>query len=242
MLIADDKLTVKLQHARRMAFANFDQLVISADATLLLANLFLNPDCKSKVDLYQFVGQDNKLADISKYIITAAPVTLAKYANKHKVNKIGRENIIRCFSIDHAGDISHRGLDDRLSAAYALSHLMTAGKIKEVQDRCRFRLAEIEVNWQNYTVLFKNIIIPSYLKVRVGDLVWHHFGVVIDKVKSKEDKKIMAKVKQQQFSQLLADWVDGSIRETRGIINFANRYLFNRDLPNIIIKNNTKCV
>ena len=69
-----------------------------------------------------------------------------------------------------------------MSAVYALSHLMTAGKIKEVQDRCLFKLAQTEVSWQNYTVLFKNVVIPSYLEVRVGGLVWQHFGVVIDKV------------------------------------------------------------
>ena len=49
----------------------------------------------------------------------------------------------------------------------------------------------------------------------------------------------MIEVKRQQFSQLLANWIDGSVRETRGIIDFASRYLFKRDLPGVIIKNDS---
>jgi len=231
----------QLNKVRRQTLPNFDKIYLSRQAVFVLANIFLNPDCQATISLYKFLDKPRiSLSELSQNIVTAAPVTLAQYANRHNRFYITREDIIKCFSLDHFQDLTNKGIDSRLSAAYALSHLLTPAKIIKVHKYKNSYLADLQVNFNRSVFYFNKVALPPLLGARKGELVWHHFGVVVDKCSSSQDKDLLEAIRRDQLNFLSAKWLPKTLAETSQEIDFSKKSIFQRDLIGKIIKNSDK--
>ncbi len=237
MFPSTDNLLQRLNKVRRQTLPHFDEIYLSRQAVFVLANIFLNPDCQSTISLYKFLSLPKvSLSEISKYIITAAPVTLAKYANRHNRFYLTREDIIKCFALDHYHDLSCRGIDQRLSTAYALSHLLTPAKIIKVHKHKHVYLADLQVDFDNNVFYFNKVALPPLLGARKGEMVWHHFGVIVDKCSSGQDRDLLERMRKDQFDFLSSRWLPQTLAETSNKIDFSQKNIFKRDLTGKIIK------
>lgn len=257
-------LAISLQIARKNTLKNFDKIALTRDATKLVARLFYNPDCISLVNLDDLIVDGQiPLKDLSRYMLTAAPSTLANYANKHHKVLLHHTDIINCFAIDHQQAVKDNEIDLIYNPEYALSHILLSGRIIKIYEIDHQKFADIlhynpkssspkimtgsaiyEVAESRSALtntsgvgpacppvaelrevgalMFKKVLIPKDLEVKKGDLVWHHFGIGIDKYNG--ESQITAKQFDSPFFRLLDS------KTSRLEIDFSDKKIFHRDI------------
>jgi hypothetical protein len=223
-MINPDDLAKELNKSRVKVLVNFSKITLTKAAALLVARLFYNPDCISTVNLSDLIKTDEvKLSDLSSVMITAAPSTLANYANKHQKLHLTESDIIDCFANDHIKAVLDNKIDQYYRPEYALSHVLLRGKVQRVYQLEFFRMADINSD----QILFKKVLIPKELKVAKGNEVWHHFGVVIDIY---NDKRIFEhQLGDDNFQKLL------SATDLK-VIDFSDKKIFRRDSTGRILR------
>lgn len=219
-----------VEKVRRLNFAGFDNIELTGDAVRVLVNLFLNPDCMTDIDLEQYIDQKTvKLSELSKHIITACPSTLAKYAEDHNSSLINRDDMIQCFALDHLHAIADHKMEKSKNPSYALAHILTMAKV----ERMRKQQGQIIADLIQNKISYKNVLVPNNLKVEQGQLVWHHFGVVIDQTLTQDY--------QQHYDQLDENYYWQMYNNVKGqIINFADQERFHKDIVSGILKEDKK--
>lgn len=236
-MIDQTVLAQNLNNSRKKVLTNFEQIYLDKEAVKLVARLFYNPDCISLVNLDNFTDDLISLKDFSSSILTAAPTTLANYANKIGKLMLKRDDIITCFATDHIDAVLDNKIDQIYSPVYALSHTLLSGKISRIFEINHQKFAEIVTGSATYEVavkvnqsIYKKVLIPSDLKVEKGDSVWHHFGIVIDKYEVGDHSIFDQQLSLANFSLL-------NLSSSDRIIDFSDKKIFHRDILGKIIKN-----
>lgn len=230
------QLIKTVEKARRLAFLKFDQITLDPEAVQILANLFLNPDCKSNIDLSKFISSEPvKLNQLSPHIITAAPSTLAKYAQDHHKLNITGSDILRCFALDHVKNIQ----DDKIrsSSSQKLSHLLNVGRVIKSKKIGRKKIVDLEKNFDNEKIFFKNIFIPDNLEIFKNQEVFYHFGVVVAAVNNQKLVKLANEIKVEQIKNCSIYRINREAkRKTKSIIDSQNKNYFHGNLMEKILR------
>lgn len=226
----------KLQDVRRKTFAEYDSIVLDADAVGVLARFFVNPDCQSDIDLFAIHEPETKLSFLGGHIITAAPSTLAKYAEKHKLTTLTEKDILLCFALDHAHDVHDTHVADAKNPLYALAHIALPSEVIRLKKYKQAELAELRYDTLWGSVIFKNVVVPKNISVNVGDSVFQHFGVISAHA---QDKRFIQKlIKLQQTDDFIAQLGRDAARK-KIVIDFANTSLFHKDVLGLMLKPRT---
>ncbi len=194
-------------------------------------------------------------------MLTAAPSTLANYANKHNKVLLHHTDIVNCFATDHLEAIKDNKIDQIYNPVYALSHILLSGKINKMYEIGSQKFADIRtglnhvintrevgsdssgvrdlVGYDSYEtgsdfskskdLLFRKVLIPKDLKVQKGELVWHHFGIVIDRYDYYNEDKILSNQFGSPYFRLMSSKI------SRSEIDFSDRKIFHRDILGKII-------
>ena len=229
------QLIKNIEKARRLAFPEFDQITLEPRAVQILANLFLNPDCKSNIDLSKFISPEPvKLNQLSPHIITAAPSTLAKYAQDHQQLNITENDILRCFALDHVKTVQVDKI--RFSSSQKLSHLLNIGQVVKSKKIGRKKIVDLEKIFNNQKILFKNIFIPDNLEIFKNQEVFYHFGVVVAVVKNQKLAELSDEIKVKQIKNHSIYRINREAKEkSKSIIDSQNKTLFHENLMEKII-------
>ena len=230
------QLIKNVEKVRRLAFPEFDQIILEPKAIQVLANLFLNPDCRSDIDLAKFIGpKPVKLSQISPHIITAAPSTLAKYAQDHQQLNITEQDILKCFALDHAEAIQANQLDIKFSPTYGLSHLLNISQVVKIKEIQRKKFVDLEKKFNNQKIFFKNILVPNNLEILKGQKVFHHFGVVVTIVDTPSLTKIANQIKKQQKENCFIYKKNQVTSLKKSIVDSKDKILFHENLMEKIL-------
>ncbi|MBL7021775.1 hypothetical protein ISR92_00380 [Patescibacteria group bacterium] len=209
-----------VEKTRRLSFVDFDKIKVSGDGLRIISNLFLNPDCLIDINLEDYIDKEFVLlADISKHILTAAPATLAQYAQEHKKLYLSRDDVIKCFALDHLNTIENNEIIKLKGASYALAHTLSIANIIKIYESEGATIAELEGD----NIVYRNVIIPNNLNVVVGNIVWQHFGVVVDK-KSKTDDDILLKQADHKY------WKDILETVKDRVIDYTDEKIFKKNV------------
>jgi len=225
MAFAEKQIKI-VEKVRRLSFADFDKIELSRGGVAIIANLFLNPDCITDVNLESYLKYKTvKLSDISRHIITAAPATLAAYAQSHNKLYLDRDDIVECFVLDHLQTLADNKIDKFKGCIYALAHTMSQATVRSVREDDAVFIVELEQG----DLVYQNVIVPMSLEVKKGQLVWHHFGVVVD-IASAADERIYNKQQADSYWQ--------EIYNTAGKknIDFTDKNIFGKNIYKRILQ------
>jgi len=223
----------KLQHARRNAFTDYDSITLDSPALKVFARLFVNPDCQTDIDLFSLEKPQVKLSYLGDHIITAAPSTIAQFAQKRKLTHITDEELLSCFALDHAHDVHENKVAEQKSAFYALAHILHASRISKLKNIDGAQTAELELKTGWGSIVFKHVVVPYDMNVTVGENVFHHFGVIVAHAKNKKFAQTIAKhQKQDSFIQQLGR----DAAKKKVVIDFANESIFKKDVLGQMMK------
>jgi len=231
-----------LEKARRLTFPEFANIVLEPAAVKILVNLFIHPGCKSDVNLASFLtGQPVGLTEISPHIITAFPAQVARFAARKKKLRITGSDLLECFAIDHADAVEENIGSLQFEPSYALAHVLTVGRIKEVKAIENRQLVELEVKVCGQKVNFSHVLAPPDLPVLANQTVFHHFGVIVAVVDELGLKKLANKLQAEQngksFLQKIVKQVMGKeIKE----IDYARVPFFKVDMTGQLIQETKK--
>ncbi len=224
-----------LEQARRQAFPDFDRISLEPAAMRILANLFVNPDCNSDADLAGFVTQDSVLLkQISLHIITAAPSTLAKYAQDHNRLEILEEDILRCFALDHAEALQENKIDRKYSPAYALAHLLNVCRVDGLRNLGKRQLVRLVKETAQGRITFSDVVVPENMKLKIGQLVFQHFGVVVALAHNNHLVKLAETIEKKQREHFFTGRINQ--QTANEIIDSQDKRLFHENLLEKIIK------
>lgn len=231
------KVITNLEKARRLAFENFEDIVMEPEAVQILVHLFIHPGCKSDINLASFAnGKSIPLADISSHIITAFPSQVAKYAHAKQVTRITGVDLLECFALDHVDAVEENIKHLMMEPSYALAHVLTIGKVIKVQHIEQRQLVTIEVSLSGKKIVFSHILVPSTLSVIQGQTVFHHFGVIVA-VADSIQKKTLARNLQREQSQKA--FLQTTLKQVLGKdiqdIDYAKEAFFKVDMTGKII-------
>ncbi|MBU1149012.1 hypothetical protein KKI23_02880 [Patescibacteria group bacterium] len=222
------ELIDNLATARQSAFPDFDRIKLTRPAVTLLTRLFLNPDCVADIDFRKLATSrpQIKLQDIAQHIITAAPVTIAQYCQDHQKLLVTDQDIIKCFGLDHVDSVLANKVHEVDNPQTALAHILTAGKLKSINKN----LGTLEIKLsEDKSVELKNVLIPQDLSVSKGQMVFQHYGVVIDKADDMADQIKLGQKEMDYFQQMLG-------QNKKKTIDFADKSVFKKDLIGAIIR------
>ena len=205
----------------------------------VLVNLFLHPGCITDINLARFLnGRKVSLTEISPHIITAFPTQLAKFSNRKKKNKITQSDLLECFALDHADSVEENQKSLFFEPSYALAHVLTIGKIKNLKNFEGRNLAEVLVKVCDREITFKNVLVPSYLSVKKDQTVFHHFGVVVAKADNKALKNLARKL---QLEQNKKEFLNKVSKQVLGIdVDYTKSSFFKFDMTGRIIEESEK--
>ncbi len=222
------QLIDNLATARHTAFPDFDKIQLTRPAVVILTRLFLNPDCVSDIDFRKLTTSrpQIRLQDLAKHIITAAPVTIAQYCQAHQKLLVTDQDLIKCFGLDHVDSVLDNKVHEVDNPQTALAHILTAGQVKFIKDN----LVNIEIKLsEDRTVEFKNVLKPKELAVKKGQLVYQHYGVIIDKADDLAEEIRLGQKDKEYFQKMLG-------RNKKKTIDFSDKSIFHQDLIGGIIK------
>ncbi|MDD5039988.1 MAG: hypothetical protein PHY34_02450 [Patescibacteria group bacterium] len=224
-----------LEKARRLAFKNFGTIIFEPEAVEILVRAFLHPGCKSDINLAKFLtGKPVSLTDISPHIITAFPSQAARFAQRKGIRVITGADLLECYALDHADAIEENLEHLQMQPAYALAHLLTIGTAKQCRSVEQRQLADIEVTVTGARVKFSHVLVPRELTVRVGSVVFHHFGVVLAVASTPVLRDLARSLQRRQngkaFVQKLSRQVFGKN------IDYAKESFFRVDMAGKIIE------
>jgi len=222
------QLIDNLQKARSSAFPDFAKIKLTRPAVTLLTRLFLNPDCVSDTDFRQLEPRrpQVKLKDLAQHIITAAPVTLAKYCQDHQKLLVTDQDIIKCFGLDHVDSVLANKVHETDNPQIALAHILTAGRIKKIKNN----LVDLEIKLSEAkTVELKNVLKPRDLAVKLGQQVFQHYGVIIDQADDLAPEIKLGQKEKDYFQKMLG-------QNKNKTIDFSDKSVFKKDLIGGIIR------
>lgn len=220
-------LAKKLAESRHKSLKNFDRIILNKEAAEIVVRLFYNPDCISTASLKDLIKSDQiLLKNLSEYILTAAPITLANYANSHKRLALTEQDLISCFALDHQDAVQTNRIEKLYSPEYALSHILLAGKVFRIYKINSKNFADITSNYKNVKLLFRKVLIPENLKITKNARVWHHFGIVIA-LQNPDDLPAR---------QLDHPYINVLLNNTKKlIVDFSDQEIFKRDIVGLIL-------
>lgn len=230
-------LMQKIEQARRLAYPDFDKIILTPQAVQILAHLFLNPDCQSDIDLSTFITKKSvKLKHLSLHIITAAPATLAQYAKDHDKLKINERDILQCFALNHAHAIEQSHIDTTFSPSYSLTHLLNIGKIINITSTKTKKMVDVEKKANGHRITFKNVVVPNALKIFKNQKAFHHFGVVIAIANTPNLVKLAHKITAEQKKQYFIYKMNQRAGKNKKIIiNMQDKTIFQKNVMGKII-------
>lgn len=224
----------KLNKIRRKTLPNFGKIKFTPQAVDIISKLFLHPFCINLVDLKKFIkDKPVKLSTLSAYIITAFPNTISFYAQKHKKILLTSQDILECFAIDHSEGVAENKIEKIYSPAYALAHILTLGKVVNLHRQKNNLLADLEYQFSNKIIIFKNVFVPQDVVVKKGIKVFHHFGVIVDSAKNRELTILSKRLKNKQKG---IEFLCEITRESKDLIDFGKAGLYDFDLTSYIIR------
>lgn len=228
-----------LEKARRLSFPNFDNIVLQSEAVKVLVNLFLHPGCITDINLARFLtGHNVYLIEISPHIITAFPSQLAKFARRKRKFEISQNDLLECYALDHADSVSENQKSLLFEPSYALAHILTIGNVKCLRNFEGRNLTDIIVKVCQQEILFKNVLVPADMPVKLSQTVLHHFGVVVAKADSKVLKNLAMKLQKKQNKK---EFLNKITRQVIGLdVDFAKSSFFKFDMTGKIIKESEK--
>lgn len=234
----------KLEQARRLAFPEFENIVLQPEAVQVLVNLFLHPGCKSDINLAKYLtGLPVKLSEVSPHIITAFPSQVAKFAARKGITTITSADLLECFALDHTDAVEENQRVLGMEPSYALAHVLTIGTARSVKSLELRQLATLDVVVCKEQVEFSHVLVPSGLTLKVGQKVFHHFGVVVATVSSPSLALLAMKLQKEQdkksFMKKTIKQVIGADVQT---IDYAKEAFFKVDMAGNIIKESKKDV
>lgn len=222
-----------LQKIRQNTFSDYNKITLDRESLRLLSYLFLNPDCQSDIDLFSLPGENIRLFDLGQHIITAAPATLAKYAQQKKLLHLNKMDILQCFAVEHAVDIHNNKIDLKNNPYYALAHLLNYSRVKKIVFFSKKKFAWLESTLPWGKIIFKKVIIPETLDVDINDFVFHHFGVVVDRDNKKN--KLANIIYQKQINNTyIVDWIKQTIVKNI-VIDFSDQSIFQQNVVDNIL-------
>lgn len=189
----------KINAIRKKTLPLFSTITLSPAAIRLVCRLFLHPYCVNTTNLQKFVGSKPvSLSILARHIITAFPQTICAYALSNHKTFIAAKDILRCFALDHCRDVQNHHLENIYSPAYALAHTLTIGRIQQVRQQKDERIADLYIVNSHKKITFKNVFVPTGLQCRKGNLVFQHFGVVIETGRKQSLFKLTQDLNQHQ--------------------------------------------
>jgi len=237
-----ESIVKNLEAARRLAFEDFENIVLEPEAVEVLVNLFLHPGCKSDINLAKFLtGLPVPLTEISPHIITAFPSQVATYAKNSNKLRIKGVDLLECFALDHADAVEENYEFLKFTPSYALAHVLTIGTATNVRNIENRQLVDIDVTACGEVVKFSNVLAPGNMNVKDKQMIFHHFGVVVAKVTDKVLKSFANKLQKTQdkktFIQKTVKQVLGKEMES---IDYAKESFFKVDMTGQIIDQSKK--
>ncbi len=236
------KIIQNLEKARRLAFSDFERIVLEPSAVKVLINLFLHPGCKSDINLVSFLKNKSvKLSEISPHIITAFPSQLASFAARKGIAIISQAELLECFAVDHADAVEENQAALLMNPSYALAHVLTIGVVAKVRKTEHRQLVDLQVKACGKIVKFSHVLVPADITVRAGQTVFHHFGVVVASADTKVLKLLSRRLQREQnkkmFMQKIVRQVLGKNIED---IDYAKESFFKVDMTGQIISESKK--
>lgn len=237
-----ESIVKNLEAARRLAFDDFDKIVLQPEAVEVLINLFLHPGCKSDMNLAKFLtGQTVPLTEISPHIITAFPSQVATYAKNNNKLRIKGVDLLECFALDHADAVEENYQFLKFTPSYALAHVLTIGTTTNVRNIENRQLVDVDVTVCDEPVKFSNVLVPGNMKVKEKQMVFHHFGVVVAKV---TDKALKIFANKLQKTQDRKSFIQKTVKQVLGkeieSIDYAKASFFKVDMTGQIIDQSKK--
>ncbi len=231
------KVITKLEKTRRLAFENFEDIILEPEAVQILVHLFIHPGCKSDINLATFAtGKQVLLADISSHIITAFPSQVAQYAHRKNITRITGADLLECFALDHADAVEENISSLMMEPSYALAHVLTIGTIIKLQHIEQRQLTTIKVSLSGKKVTFSHVLVPSTLSVSKDQTVFHHFGVIVAAADTSQ-KKALAKTLQREQNRKA--FLQKTIKQVLGKdiqeIDYAKEAFFRVDMTGKLI-------
>ncbi|OGY89519.1 MAG: hypothetical protein A3B30_01750 [Candidatus Komeilibacteria bacterium RIFCSPLOWO2_01_FULL_52_15] len=223
----------KLQTARRKKFATYDEIFLSADAVPIFARLFINPDCQTDIDLASLKGHEVQLSFLGDHIITAAPSTLAAYAERHKKTILSAEDLLHCFALEHAHDVAHNHIAERTSPAYALAHILQLSRVASLSSTDDGTTASLSLPTLWGSILFRHVLVPRDLTVTRRMWVYHHFGVI---VAAATDQQFASRIVELQKTDDFIASLGRTVRRKRIVVDFGDASLFGKDVLGMILR------
>ena len=222
----------KLQQVRLATFPKYQDITLSRGALQLVANLFLNPDCQSDIDLISIKGGKVRLYELGQHIITAAPSTLARYAEVHNLLHLTENDILKCFALDHATDIVNNKIDFKKNPHYALAHLLNLSQVEKKYIVRGRELCDLKTSTVWGQEIYQKVLVPKNLKVSKDEFVYHHFGVIVAKALNEKIAKEIVKNKNKNV--FIKSWSRATVKKDI-ILDFSDQKLFTQDvLDNIL--------
>ena len=234
----DPAIVERIETARRLTCSNYDEVLLTGPAVELLARIFLNPACRADTDLAGLIsGETTPLPNIGRHIVTEAPITLARFAQQHNRPTLEPKDLLSCFALDHVSQVSGHHLDRRLSAAFAFSHILTVGKIRDLRIVDSETLVDLDVELAADHLDYINVFLPEGMAARVGQLAFHHMGVVVAVADTPALMDLAGSISQQQreIPDMLR-WEGGAAAETSRHLDLSDSRLFGTDLTGAIFK------
>lgn len=217
----------KLQGVRAKTFADYQDITLDRDALEIVARLFLNPECQADIDLLTLPGEVIKLKDLGEHIITAGPSTLAKFAEKYNIKHLTKADLLRCFAIDHAQAVKDNKIVEKKNAFYALSHILNVSQVVKIYLLDNSKACQLRTKTDWGSIIFEHVMVASGLHLKIGEYVYHHFGVVVAKVK--DDKLAQEIVKMQKGDEFMSKLLRQAGRK-KIVINFSSPNIFYKDV------------
>ncbi|MEK7583632.1 MAG: hypothetical protein AAB490_00160 [Patescibacteria group bacterium] len=223
----------KLQKVRRETFRQYDDVTLDRGALTIFARLFVNPDCRSDIDFFSIDKDAEKLSELGEHIITAAPSTVAQYAERHELQHVTQNDLLRCFALDHANDVMHNHVADEKNPLYAFAHILHLSRVSALREIEAHTVADVRTKTPWGTVTFKNLVVPNGLAVAKGNYVYHHFGVVIAQA---DDTTLAQSIVDLQGK----DPYMGSLRRSGGrrrvSVDFGDAGVFHKDVLGMMLR------
>lgn len=232
--MAQDNLLKKLNQIRQDVLPNFAKIKLTDQAVESTSRLFLHPFCINTADLRKInPGKTVKLSTLSQYILTGFPNTICFYAAKRKKTLIKNKDILECFALDHIAGVAENKIALIYSPAYALAHILTLCRVVRIRQRKEYILADLEYQFGEKKIAFHNVFVPPDLEVKKNQNVFHHFGVIIDSERNRDLSRLARTLSQKQKE---IEYLCLVTKNTKKIIDFGQRGLYNFDLISYIIK------
>jgi len=222
----------KLQAVRARTFIDYQKITLDRDALKIVSHLFFNPECQSDIDLITLPGKIIKLKDLGEHIITAGPSTLAKFANNHNIKHLTKADLLKCFALDHARDVKDNKVIENKNAFYALAHILNVSQVVKIYPLANSKACRLEIKTIWGSIIFKHVIIVPNLDIKIGEFVYHHFGVVVAKV---EDKKLAKEIVSLQKGDEFTSKLFRQTGQKDVVIDFSLPNIFHKDVTGQIM-------